>query len=1044
MTIFTEMKHELAVKNGLERSHEFIAMAGVSLSPQNADSATKTTANEFPSLFREANEKTLTGLALHGDLTLTDCEGLTLRDTYIFGRLTVKSADVLIENCYFEEVVIMANDVQLRHCNTERGISVVDCENPLVALSVSKEIFICDAHNAVCLLNRTESVTASGCRSLYICENEIKTSLSLSNCDHLIVNGNEADGVSLDMENIAHFVGNNITDINARKEYGVNEALLPQLDKECFLYMPRYACVHEEKKRGIREYLMEEAQEKPFVIVPPGAYQTGAQIAFEKIEDGCVIYAYGVLLEELTYDYTALRICDSRAVVIKGLQVDHIINTTGQGVVVGKGENNTLYIMHAAGMLPDWSDSRYFSGSTLYHYLQGHPDFNSDGIPTRGGFRYNPLTGQIYVRVSSGTLESISVGDTVATRGKGGGLARIDRSADVYFEDMAIYGCAGFAISEGSCSTPTILHRLWNTPKTPALIDRVTYEQYRLYEKEYGVSFGVREEKAPDGSIVYRGTPPICSSVDATHTTGSSVGTTAISCIFESMCDDATNQNSMHSRLHAATDNGDGTLTLVIKSSISYIQFQTKRYDGYKCRPFRVGDRAYVYTSTGKLICDTTVLGVEELPSGQNQWGGKTDYVRLTLPRDGFDMETVKDYDLETDLPSAPKILVDNMSRASCGFVFDNMLIRYVRSRGLLIKTSNGTVRNCSFYKCGKGCIAILYEIQWGESGVSEHLSIKNNYFEETGYLENLPRYSPISIEGLGSEASDEYLLYHDICFEGNVARNRGGTYAVFINSARDVRLINNDFGTRKGEDEENPMPSVYISGAKDVELSGNTYSPYLSDIAEQVLVKKSIHVYGDDTNGELPCTPELFAGLEKSSSLIYPCKLANDGATDFSDTPWSAGYMPVGEISFIPYAYVNGSNWFAADPRKSGENSTGGIQKAAGLFSPQPEYNVAFRYAVPRDMQAHLGFESIEAPTQGSAYLAIFINGKMTWPTKGGSYTKVEDWFLLEGEASGKRAAAISREILDLHAGDEILVVGRQNIGSKVYPVMPVLGIEQ
>lgn len=1039
MNVFTEMKHELAARNGLEMTPTFIAMAGAALSAEQVNTIS---AKEFYSLISDS--KTLSDLTVQGDLTLTDCKGLTLKNSRILGSLRVESADVLIENCCFEEATVSADDVQLRSCTAERNIAVFHCENALVALCEANAVSIEGAHNAVCLLNRTETVTANQCRSLYVCENEIRSGISLSASDYLIVNGNMAVGAELVMDEVTHFVGNNVTHINERKACGVNEALLPQMDKDCFLFMPRLSTVHEEKRRAIREYLMEEAKEKPFVIVPPGAYRVWDQIQFDGIADGCVVYAYGVLLDEQRYDFTAMRVSESKAFVMKGMQVDHTVNTTGQGVVVKKGEDNTLYLMHGAGMHPDWSDPRYYGGSSIYHYLPGHPEFNTDGIATKKRISYDPISGLNAICVDSGTFESISVGDTLSTRGKGGGLAYISLSEDVYFEDVSIYGCAGFAISEGTCSTATILHRVWDTTKTPALINRETYEQYKLYEKQYGVDFGVREERAEDGTTVYRGTPPICSSVDATHTTGSSVGTTAISCTFESMCDDATNQNSMHSRLHAATDNGDGTLNLIVKSSISFVQFQGKRYDGYKCRPFRVGDRAYMYTSTGKLICDTTVLSVEDLPSATNQWGGKTEYVRVTVPKEGFDLETVGTYDLETELPSAPKIIVDNMSRASCGFVFDNMLIRYVRSRGLLIKTSNGIVRNCSFYKCGKGCIAILYEIQWGESGISEHLSIKNNYFEETGYLENLPRYSPIAIEGLGSEVSDEYLPYHDIVFEGNVSKNRGGTYAVFLNSARDIKLIGNDFGTRKGEDEQNPMPSVYINSAKDIELSGNTYSPYLSDITEQVIMKKSIHVYGEDAGGELPCTPDLFAGLEKSSSLIYPCTLANDGSTDFSETPWSAGYLPITEPIFTPYAYVNGTNWFASDPRRSGENSTGGIQKTVGSFSPQPEYNVAFRYEAPRDMQAHLGYENIEAPTTGSAYLAVFLNNRMIWPTADGSYEKAEDWFLLEGESSGRRAAAISRELLTLRKGDVLLVVGRQKVGNKPYPVMPVLGIEK
>ena len=1039
MTVLTESKHELAARNGLEMTPTFLATAGASLS---AEERKEVSAGEFYMLAAES--KLLDGLLIRDNLTLIGCEGLTLKNSYILGEVIVESADVLLENCLLHHASVKADNVQLRHCTVEGGvISFENCENPLVALSSATAIVFGGAHNAVCLLNHSVTVSASGCRSLYICENEIDVSLSLAECDHLIVNGNMAEGAELVMDKVTHFVGNNVTNINERRACGVNEALLPQMDKECFVYMPRRDTVHEEKARGAREYLMEEAKEKPFVILPPGAYRVWEQIQFDGITDGCVVYAYGVLLDEQRYDFTAIRVSDSKAFVIKGLQVDHTVNTTGQGIVIGGNGVDTLYVMTSAGMLPDWTDPRYYSGSTLYHYLPGHPEFNNDGIPVKKR-TFDPITRQNHLLLNPAVYKTISVGDTVAVRGKGGGLFYFTTSEDIYVEDVAIYGCAGFAISEGRCTSPTILHRMWDTTKAPALIDRATYEAYKLYEKLFSVDFGVYEEKAPDGSIAYRGTAPICSSVDATHTTGSAYGTTAISCLFESMCDDATNQNSMHGRLHAVRDNGDGTVTVTYKTNVSPVSFVNKNYNGNACREFRVGDRAFIYTSSGRLICDSPVLSVATLEPTENQWGGRTDLFEITLASDAFDLAATEIYEMTSDLPAVPKILIDNMSRASCGFVFDNMLIRYVRSRGLLIKTSNGTVRNCSFYKCGKGCIAILYEIKWGESGVSEHLSIKNNYFEETGYLENLPRYSPIAIEGLGSRTEDEYLPYHDIRFEGNVVKNRGGTYAVYLNSARNIQLINNDFGTRKGETKEDPFPSVFIDAAKDVELSGNTYSPYLSDITEQVTVQKSIHIFGEDAGECLVCPPELFEGLEKTTPVLHPCKITNEGLADYSVTKWTAEYLPVSELTGTCYPYVNGSGWYAADPVRSGEGNTGGIQKEIGYFTPQPDYNVGFAYTLAEDREGYLGFENLISPTVGTAYIAVFINDKMVWPTEGGSYTDEKDWYLLDGSRADRAAAAISKRRFDFRRGDVVRFIGKLAFGTQLFTLMPAIGLEK
>ncbi len=1052
-------KHELTENNGLKNSFLFLEDAGATVTVpgewssapcmSGADFAATLAEGKIPSggVYRLDGVAILNGLAgqtvsditIIGDVTVTASAGLTLSRIVVTGTLKIESPDVVAEDCYASSAAIYSTDVSLKKCTVPSDI-FGQGENTLIALCVTNRIALTGGHNNVCLLNRAKTVSATDCRNLYICENEITESMTLTRVAHLVANGNSAD-VTIKTEDVTAFVGNNVTDINERPACGINASLLPQVDKDAFIYMSRKKTVHEAEGRTLRNYLMEEAATKPYVIVAPGAYSTNDAVIFENLKNGCVIYAYGVLMEKETYSWHCIAFRNSDDITIKGMQIGHAINTTAQGIVVGKSASNCLRIMPAAGFPQDWTDPRYYNNGVMYHYKAGHPEFNMDGIGAIGGYTYDMVNGEIVARVSAGVYDSIAVGDTVSARGKGSSAVNIHTSSNIYFEDVTLYGSAGFAFNEFGCRSATVLHRVLDTPRPAAVLNQATYERYRTYERIYGVSFGLTEETGPNGETVYRGTPPICSSVDATHTTCSKVGTACISCTFESMCDDGTNQNAQHGRLHGFCDNGDGTVTVAFKTNISTINASQKYFTGRCCAQFEVGDRVYIYTSAGKLICDTPALSASRtLEPYKNEFGTDTPVYEVTVAKDAFDTAGCEGYPLTSDIAGAPKILIDNMSCASNGFVFDNMFIQYVRSRGLLIKASNGIVRNCTFYKCGKGCIAILYEIQWGESGVSEHLTIKNNCFDSTGYLEDLPRYSPIGIEGMGNEPTDEYLLYNDIVFEGNKVVNRGCTYAVFLNSARQIKLINNDFGLCAGEDEKNVQPSVYINCAKDVELSGNRFSPYIKDVTEGIVAKGNRNIFGTDIGDVEIAEKEMFPGMETTSPVINPPKVITSGLFDYTLGPWSAGCLPIEACEYLLYPYLNGSGWYAADMYLPGEDSTGGIEMATHLFSPQPRYNVGYGYRAEKSGKVHFGLE-ITPAGRGPGLLAIFKNGTMIWPTAGGDYTKTEDWAVVDSRIRSKRMSAALAELLfDIAEGDEILFVGKKSR----FNVHPIIAFEK
>ena len=381
---------------------------------------------------------------------------------------------------------------------------------------------------------------------------------------------------------------------------------------------------------------------------------------------------------------------------------------------------------------------------------------------------------------------------------------------------------------------------------------------YCELEEQYGVNLEVEI----DDLGRFRGSPAHIGSIDATHVVACAQGSQATSCLFENMCDDATNQHAHHSRLAEVRDQGDGTTMLVYKPNLSQRSSEsgTTTPSGM-AKNFKIGDRVYVYTSKGQLVCDADALSVttklDTEPNSMNS-SAKVQRYGVLVPTESVNFKALDGYDLSDDhWKSDHKVLVDNMDMASNYFNFDNSKFQNIRSRGLLIKASNGTITNCTFRNIGMSCGAILYEIYWGESGVTEDLIVDRNLFDHTGYFKNQDLYATISITGLGSSVDEDFLLYKDIIISNNVMRNRTTDYAVYVNSAKNVKILNNDFGVFVGNDftnhpeepesEINPKPAIHIFAAMDIEISGNKYSKEEWIVEDYIHAEKNIHVYGSD-----------------------------------------------------------------------------------------------------------------------------------------------------------------------------------------------------
>ena len=785
-----------------------------------------------------------------------------------------------VENSRFEgtgtAISSTGNSLEMRKCSITTsadgiGVELKDSQNSLVALSIirgtQKSVVMTDVYNTAIVLNTVISVHATANKNIYIIDNAMGGRVESENNNYFIADGNTYPADELDhrpiKKNNENTNGDTITNVDARLAVGADPNLLPHTNKDLFVGMERTKYVKEygvSKASAIYPYIKKMAENNDLVIIAPGVYEVEERLDLTEKHSNTKIYAYGVYAEAVEYEksnYTQNHFYFNKTenLYVKGLTIGYAQQTCGQVHVLQK-KSDSLVVVPGAGMVQGFG-------------VSGHPYFNTTGIGIQregtyyalGDFTATAVTlnkdGTMTVKLNKEAMEIVKKGDVLTCRlASGATSVQVTRTANINFVDMVTYGYAGgFMFNESSAQSATHYLRVHNTTRSGEIISESEYMQYADWQASYGVNLEISMDEMPDGSYRYRGTPYHIGSIDATHTSKNAEGSQVVSCIFENMCDDGTNQTAAHARLSDYKIKGN-TVTLIYKGNLSAHNFGNygvdANFSGY-CADFRVGDRVFVYTAGGQLVCDgpaTTVSSSYDSIKSNHPTVKQKDISRyqVTVDRKYFNEDALKGYDLTDDNHLAEeKVLVDNMSLNSNGFYFDNMVVRNVRSRGLLLKASDGTVKNCTFQNIAKVAVAIIYEIYWGESGVSKNITVEKNLIDHTSYSPSAPaieddsdsyKYCPIVIMGRGgSSLSDDFLLYKNIVINGNKLINRCldlSNYAIYVRAAADVKITNNDFGESDIEDGLDVFcQGMYLNGALNVEISGNKFSPFVQSMAD-------------------------------------------------------------------------------------------------------------------------------------------------------------------------------------------------------------------
>ncbi len=811
---------------------------------------------------------------------------VTLFETKLTAKCGILSTgnETAVHGCHFinesnaftaegESCILRNSTIEL----SSNGIGIdfkLGSYNGLIALNkitgAQESIKLTGGYNCAIILNSATTLTCENTTNIYVVENSLGGLLKLNNNNYVICEGNsfvENDPLEVILaSNNQNVNGDNLTDVDARAEVGANEEILPHTNKELFVGMERRTKVLDAsftKQYSLNQYIRNNSKGCDVVIVPPGAYTSSSAISLGSTHSGTVVYAYGVY-EEFTEHDILLAVSGASNIEFRGLTMGYNFLSGGQMNILDK-TSNTFTVVASAGWGEDFglSDSKKFSTGFTEIYAGGavYPWAVIGSYYTLSKNGDGTMTMTIK---DTGISSKTNAGDSMTCRyaGENQSSVRVTDSKNVKFKDCVLYGFSNaLAVVANGTTTGMSLERFHNTTQPNPIIDKDTYEKYLALEAAYGVDLGIYIDDAGR----YRGELPLQGSTDATHIMSTSEGVDVTSSIFEGMTDDGSNQRASSSRLHKIEIEGN-------TATIYYKGLMAKHYEGKSaggCVKFSIGDKIRVYTAQGALLCETTVISdavlVESMsPITIEGTTVTTNVYKVNVSASAINKETLElintSYDLNDNSSSLTnRVLVDNLSRNSSGFTFDNVLIRNTRSRGILVKTTDVTIKNCTFQNLAHTGLVICAEPSWGESTAATNTLVSKCVFDNTGAVcdyVNDTEFVPIMIgeDGVGGvKVGDKTLAYRNITIDGCKFINNKSRYAITVYSALNVSITNNTFCEIVDESALKIPTTILAQMSMNINIADNTFSPNFTtgSITKIIKIVGCKGVFGSDVTND-------------------------------------------------------------------------------------------------------------------------------------------------------------------------------------------------
>ncbi len=416
------------------------------------------------------------------------------------------------------------------------------------------------------------------------------------------------------------------------------------------------------------------------VVVPPGRYRVKPKnrqhLVLENLSD-IEIVADGVELI-CTQTTRAVTIENCANLTLRGLTVDYDPLPFTQGRITAISADKTLV------------DAEIFEGypsaktATTSKYEFFKPDTRTLG----GGSTYPTAVEAIderHLRIikTVSDFNTEVVGDLIVIASENAPQGQIPhafylhKSRKVTLENIDLWASNTFGFFESEC-------------------DGTTYQRCRID----------RRPAATD--LVKRGDARLRSlNADAFHSNAAAQGPQILNCTAKWMGDDAINIRGEYSMI-TATDNGKHRVLVRGKALVAGDPVELWTYNGILLPDAKVVS----VESDGKINADERAFLSKQRMDARYRTGWEPDVIRITLDR-------------AAELPMG-SLLASTKSMGN-GFLVQGNDFGFNRSRGILIKGSNGQIRDNKLTQTMGSAILVAPEYWWLESGSSKNLIISGN-----------------------------------------------------------------------------------------------------------------------------------------------------------------------------------------------------------------------------------------------------------------------------------------------------------------------------
>ena len=477
------------------------------------------------------------------------------------------------------------------------------------------------------------------------------------------------------------------------------------------------------------------------IVIPPGRYavapRNAQHLVLHDLKDVTIV-AEGVEMV-CTQTTRALTIDRCANVTLRGLTIDYDPLPFTQGRITAVAPDRSWLEFELIDGYPDQKlETRIEIYDAKTALLKTETDYRWHPFESLGGRHYRVARdGPKYCFDPAAAHED--VGDVLVTNNAaapGGSQPHAIVSTDcraLTLEDVSVYASNCFGYLEYDC-------------------DRTTYRRCRL------------DRRAPGDDPVARGVPRMRSTdADAFHSIDSIRGPAILNCVAKFQGDDCVNIHGSYQMVMSC----DGATLRVLSMKTPKVEpgdpMELLTYDGRRLPDVRVKSIA----PAGKVTADERAWLLAQQMNESIKRTGLNDAYTITLER-------------PADL--ARGSVCCSTRRTGNGFRVEGCDFGFNRSRGILMKASDGTITDNRITGTWGAAIQVQPEVWWLESGSSNHLKIERNVITDC-------RTVGIEVTAVGgNRAVAPSGAHNDVAIVGNTIVG-GGLPNVWVTSTDGLRI---------------------------------------------------------------------------------------------------------------------------------------------------------------------------------------------------------------------------------------------------------------